>query len=164
MNKIKKITMVILLAYMSIITISCDRMYYRDGRHSLITIENNSKIHIFVYGSENYPDTTINYPCPTWFDFRVVESGASGRVVESLLGSWWEERFDLKNLQYLSVFIFEKTFLEPHILDENFIVTETMAIQRYDLTLEDLNSLNWTVPYPPDERMKNMKMYPPYGK
>ena len=33
----------------------------------------------------------------------------------------------------------------------------------YELTLEDLQRMNWTVVYPPEEAMKDMKQWPPYG-
>lgn len=35
-------------------------------------------------------------------------------------------------------------------------------LQRYRLKLEDLQKLDWTVPYPPTEAMKDMDIYPPY--
>jgi hypothetical protein len=44
----------------------------------------------------------------------------------------------------------------------NIIERDYLILRRYDLTRADLQLLNWEVPYPPDERMKNMKMYPPY--
>jgi len=53
------------------------------------------------------------------------------------------------------------------ILDEQKMTTTSQSdnfiLRRYDLTQEDLQLLNWEVSYPPDERMKNMRMYPPYG-
>jgi hypothetical protein len=168
MNNTKKISKKALLLALCIctimITVTCDPMYYRDGRHSYITLENNSEIDVCAYGTENYPDTTINHTYPTWYSFMPVKSNTSEKVVPCSLGDWWELIFDITDLQCVSVFVFDKTFLEPHIRDGNFIVTETMAVQRYDLTLEDLNSLNWTIFYPPNERMKDVKMYPPYGK
>lgn len=33
---------------------------------------------------------------------------------------------------------------------------------RYDLTYDNLKVLNDTIPFPPTEAMKNMKMWPPY--
>ena len=35
-------------------------------------------------------------------------------------------------------------------------------IQRYRLKLEDLQKLDWIVPFPPTEAMKGMDIYPPY--
>ncbi|MDR0873257.1 MAG: hypothetical protein LBN27_07320 [Prevotellaceae bacterium] len=161
--KIETIIITVLLIFASIITISCDPMYFKDGRHSTIILKNNSEKDVYVYRYGNYPDTTINESYPTSYKFRIVNAGTSNQVRPCPLGDWWEKVFDLDNLQCISIFILNATFIEPHMNDENFTVNETMALQRYDLTLEDLNGLDWTISYPPDERMKDMKMYPPYG-
>jgi len=44
-----------------------------------------------------------------------------------------------------------------------YVPFDSVFLQRYDLTIRDLDILDWTLSYPPDERMKNIKMYPPYG-
>jgi hypothetical protein len=36
-------------------------------------------------------------------------------------------------------------------------------LQRYDVSLENMEKLEWQLVYPPDERMKDIKMYPPYN-
>jgi hypothetical protein len=159
MKQIKKIA---LLMFTSAIVISCDPMYYKDDRHSYITLENNSENDIYVYGTINYPDTTISKSYLTSVEFGRVNSGISNYVIPSSLGDWWEKIFKIRDLQYISIFIFDAAFLEPHMYDKNFTVNETMALQRYDLSLQNLNDLNWKISYPPDERMKGMKMYPPY--
>jgi hypothetical protein len=43
------------------------------------------------------------------------------------------------------------------------IVDNYLVLQRYDLSLDDLNQLEWLLPFPPTEAMKYMRMYPPYG-
>jgi len=37
-----------------------------------------------------------------------------------------------------------------------------LVLQRYYLSLQDLQKLNWRVSYPPTPEMKDMKMYPAY--
>jgi hypothetical protein len=44
------------------------------------------------------------------------------------------------------------------------IYNNYMVLRRYDLSLADLQCLNWIITYPPTEAMKDMKMYPPYGE
>jgi hypothetical protein len=39
---------------------------------------------------------------------------------------------------------------------------DSVFLQRYDLTIKNLDALNWTLSFPPDDRMKDMKMYPAY--
>lgn len=36
-------------------------------------------------------------------------------------------------------------------------------IQRYDLSLQDLQDANWMLTYPPSPNMRTIKMWPPYG-
>ena len=61
---------------------------------------------------------------------------------------------------YYSVFILSyETYLEKGwegIRDDYDILV------RYDLTYDDLKALNDTIPFPPSEAMKDMKMWPPY--
>lgn len=44
------------------------------------------------------------------------------------------------------------------------IVKHYMLLKRYDLSLEDLQKLDWTLTYPPTEAMRNIRQWPPYGK
>ena len=37
-----------------------------------------------------------------------------------------------------------------------------IILQRYDLSIAELEKLNWTIYYPPTEAMKDFYMYPPY--
>jgi len=59
-------------------------------------------------------------------------------------------------------FIFDAHTVENTPLDT--IIKKYLILQRYDLTLEDFEALNWIIPYPPITKMKNMKMYPPFVK
>jgi len=66
----------------------------------------------------------------------------------------------------LSIFIINIDTLFKY--DWDVIIRDYKILRRYDLSLPDIRCLfvNSTpvIPYPPDERMKNMKMYPPYGQ
>jgi hypothetical protein len=59
----------------------------------------------------------------------------------------------------LRVFIFEGDIVTNYSWEE--IVDKHLVLQRYDLSLPDLQQLNWQISYPPSEAMKDMKMYPP---
>ena len=65
----------------------------------------------------------------------------------------------------LSVFLFYQDTLLKYNWEE--IRQGYKILKRYDLSLDDIRFLykNHTlvIPYPPDESMKSMKMYPPYG-
>jgi hypothetical protein len=60
----------------------------------------------------------------------------------------------------LYVFIFEEDVLANHPWAD--VVDKNLILQRYDLSLQDLQQLNWQISYPPSELMKDMKMYPPF--
>ena len=42
------------------------------------------------------------------------------------------------------------------------VAKDYLVLKRYDLSLEDLQRLDWQVTYPPTEQMKDVKQYPPY--
>ena len=60
----------------------------------------------------------------------------------------------------LYIFIFEEDVLVNHSWAD--VVDKNLVLQRYDLSLKDLQQLNWQISYPPSEQMKEMKMYPPF--
>ena len=60
----------------------------------------------------------------------------------------------------MSVFIFDSEILEN--IEWKEIRDNYMILKRYDLSLEDLQKLDFTLYYPPTEEMKDIKMYPPY--
>ena len=60
----------------------------------------------------------------------------------------------------LYVFIFEEDVLANHSWAD--VVDKNLVLQRYNLSLQDLQQLNWQISYPPSELMKDMKMYPPF--
>ena len=55
------------------------------------------------------------------------------------------------------IFIMDADIVELHTDFKKAI------IQRYDISLQDLQCLNWMLTYPPSENMKDIKMWPPYG-
>jgi hypothetical protein len=61
---------------------------------------------------------------------------------------------------YIRIYIFDEEVLLATSWNE--IIANYMILQRYDLTIKDLQTLNWQIPYPPTEVMKDMKMYPAY--
>ena len=62
----------------------------------------------------------------------------------------------------LFVYIFDAELIENTPWE--VIAKDYLVLKRYDLTLEDLQRLNWKITYPPTEAMKDVKQYPPYGE
>ena len=67
----------------------------------------------------------------------------------------------------VSIFYFHADTVSKYPWD--IIQRDYKILRRYDLSPQDIITLKNKydipeIPYPPDARMKNMKMYPPYGK
>ena len=60
----------------------------------------------------------------------------------------------------LSIYLFHVDTLAKYSIDE--IREDYKVLQRYDLSLEDLEHLDYKLSYPPDAKMSGVKMYPPY--
>ena len=81
--------------------------------------------------------------------------------------SFWQTRdkkwdYILKNSDTISIFIFSVDTLEKYTWDQ--IKSGYKVIIRYDLSYSNIRQLNYVIPYPPNESMRNMKMYPKYFK
>ena len=112
---------------------------------SRIAIENNSLIDILVYYDFNrYPDTSVPQQNPflndTQYELALVSSNETkiekNEFVKILNSSD----------RSMMLFIFSRDTIDrvpwPRIRDEYLV------LRRYDLTLEDLETMDWTVKYP----------------
>ena len=107
-----------------------------------------------------YPDTTI------FFSKRLGLIKAKLYFVRNIGLLPIENYFDKLPSDTLSVFYFHPDTLAKYSWEE--IQRDYNILQRYDLSIADIKMLYRKsgvpeIPYPPDERMKDMKMYPPYG-
>jgi hypothetical protein len=123
--------------------ISCDWNPYN---HYSIKIKNNSNSVVYsIYKPVLYPHSKEQ--------IKVESKQINDLFCGDQLG--WEEYIRKISSDTLVIYFSYSEFIDNDTVNNNYE-------QEYDLTLEDLNSLKWTVSYPPDEKMKNMKMYPPY--
>jgi hypothetical protein len=58
------------------------------------------------------------------------------------------------------IFIFDGTTMDN--TDWEVVKKDYLILQRYDLSLQDFQKLNWKIYYPPTPAMKDIKMWPPY--
>lgn len=117
-----------------------------------------------------YYDNGLDKEATSYFDTPsdTVNYGAlvkPGEVRNALL-SQYEFAWDNFNKQfpagYYSVFIIDgETVLEK---SWETIRKDNDYIVRYDLTFYDLKTLKQTIPFPPTEDMRDMKMWPPYDE
>jgi len=122
--------------------------------------KNNSNFDIVlyvIYGGRNiYPDTMFIFK-PT----GIIKSNVPISISQPL-----EDIIKKTPQDKLSFFFFHADTLEKYPLE--VLQRDYKVLQRYDLSSQDVVTLKNKygipeIPYPPDERMKNMKMYPPYG-
>jgi hypothetical protein len=129
--------------------------------HYTIRFINKSDKPIYIYDSGKYPDTIANgiggvISQPQFFKAEPDTENSSALWRRST----WEYIFSegiLVPSDTLMIYTLDAELAEQHHITESII-------QRYDLSLPDLQKLNWHVLYPPTEEMKNMKMYPKYGE
>jgi hypothetical protein len=125
-----------------------------------ISVYNNSGRPICECMSYFYPDTLLPYerrfsliPIYKSMVIDLCDSACD----ENTAFSWLSLPADT-----LSFFIFDYEIIERY--DWQTIRDNYMILVRYDFSHADLKKLKWNIYYPPTEEMKDMKMYPPYGK
>lgn len=100
-----------------------------------------------------YPDTLIS---ETKVQLRVSPHTTSyqGGLIST------EEVFKKYSIDTLSIYFFDADIVDNYSWET--IREEYKILKRYDLSIEDIQLLDYEIPYPPTEVMKGMRMYPPY--
>lgn len=123
-----------------------------------IYIENRSDKTITFDFSINKQDTTF-YCSDTGrtvlFD---VKSNSTFKLDDGDAYSSWDSSLKSLTVFILDGVLYEKYWQQPCDTIRKYVP----VLQRYQLTLKELQQLNWTVTYPPTEAMKDIKMHPPY--
>jgi len=97
---------------------------------------------------------------PSEGKYKIKSSEQNNRRAISS-GGCYEDKF-YNDGDTFFVFIFDAAVVENTLWE--VVAREYLVLKRYDLTLEDLQRLNWKITYPPMEAMKDVKQYPPYGE
>ena len=146
---------------------SCCEHKDSENCHYSIALSNNSdKILYAKYDSTGYPDSTNHFHGPSPLNRKECEIGAyeqnnkDALCVSRPTSSGCFELAFKSRIKTVMIFIYDSDSLKTiSFINSNY---DRLVLQRYDITLEDLQKLDWKITYPPDERMKNVKMYPPY--
>jgi hypothetical protein len=166
----KRLKMLLILVFcLSILYLSwsCDNFIQK---RYFLKIENKTDFDVCCYfylvwggGSEGvvYPDTALSFNKSELIFIKSSSEFRTSRAVSDI-NEWVAS---LPN-DTISIFIFNNDTIENYsweTVQQNYKV-----LVRYDLSSEDVQNLYnkygiTEIPYPPDYRMKNMKMYPPYG-
>ena len=153
----KKLSYLLLLFLtLTLLSGSCDD---EKDRYKL-RVNNLTDKSIYVEWTTSYPDTSlITVTNPTYNpSITKVEANTLQRSIyrNASKGLFYLEG----KIEKLSVFIFDAETLETTPWDT--VQSKSLVLQRYDLTLEELERLKWIIPYPPTSVMKDVEMYPRY--
>jgi hypothetical protein len=116
--------------------------------HTSITTVNNSDQAIYVGISElSYPDTTFvgESPAEDPVHTLIASQQANANTLYSP-ALCWEKRIPRISSGVLSVYVFDAYTIDSIPWDT--VIAQQRYAARYDLSLEDLKTQNWTLIYP----------------
>lgn len=143
----------IIVCLLSILLVSCIS-------YEPVTFYNNTDHDIGYYigmgGGDGtvYPDTLL----PNGYSHAGVYRNSD--ITINVEGTWAEWYGYLKT-DTLCFFILNSDTLNKYPWEE--IRKDYKILRRYDLSLQDLEYLEYKIYYPPTPKMRDIKMYPPYG-
>jgi hypothetical protein len=144
----------LLLLFIASVLFACPQI---ENVHESILIVNKSHKNI-VYQERINPKDTFFYCSNSGITIRPHILADSSAINKSpIRPSGWEYYLNKGQVMHLLIAdkeIYDKYWLEPCDTIHKYVP----ILHRYQLTLEDLQRMNWTVIYPPTEEMKDMEM------
>jgi len=132
-------------------------------------IENNADYDVFLHrkyfeAKHFYPDTLFSIDVPS--DRIFIKAHSTSKTYEHEKLEVYVQKMPKDTLSF---FFFHADTVNKYSWE--IIQRDYKILRRYDLSSQDIRTLYSgekgtypEIPYPPDERMKNMRMYPPYGR
>ncbi len=139
-----KKTLILIFAFV-LIAVSCGKDNF-NGYDNRLHILNNSNISIYFAPFDSYPDTSLYgrgvVPTSSAITYKV-----SAHTTEKLsVNCCWEDIISDLPCDTLMLFIFDAKVLETTPWDT--VKAKYLVLKRYDLSLQDLEDMNWTITYP----------------
>ena len=141
-----------------------------DNHHYRIPFKNDADYSLYIlaeskeqyFMSPHYQDTILqSYYCnPSKDTLNHLISPKEEYETAFFRRSFYEAQFG-NEYDTLLVFIFNADTLDFYGWDS--VCANYKVLQRYDLSLEDLQYLDFKLCFPPSETMKQIHMWPPYG-
>ena len=132
-----------------------------DTEHHHILFYNASEYDIYINLSFYYPDTSLvheqNVMTPGW-NYKVTAHSVNNDAFENC--NSYEVEFGYM-YDTIIVFIYNSDTLALYGWD--YVKEHNLIAQRYDLSLDNLQQLDWRLQFPPSSKMQHIKMWPPYG-
>lgn len=144
----KALFFLILVVALSAINSTCE--HESDNCHYYIAIQNNSNKAIYVINSKGYPDSTyFKYgpnPVLSSHIYKVLpgETNTNNKGRECI-EDLWEYLYESSGNKMM-YYIFDAQTLETTPWDT--VCKKYLVLKRYDLSLADLQRMNWTITYP----------------
>lgn len=168
MKTLKTIKLAIIVIVVILVTHSC----YKDSedRHYRIPFKNNTQRTLYVdisihwdwYSQIDYLDTLLSWTTdPSRHPEETMVKPYGEDPDACFRRSFYESSFNHHGFDTLIVFVFDADTLEA--LGWDSVCSNYKVLQRYDLSLEDLQALDFKLCFPPSESIKRIHMWPPYG-
>lgn len=135
---------VLYLTFICMIFFAATCNHEDENCHKSIDIINNSDDAIYFDYSLSYPDTLTLYPNPSLDPGYFKIAGHSSQ--NDINRDCFEGTLITNPEGKIMYFVYDATTLETTPWDT--VVKYYMVLKRYDLSLEDLQGMNWTITYP----------------
>ena len=130
----------LMLAYLLTVNLSC---HMCKDEELTLRVNNVSEKAIYVSWTRDNSDTSLNHIVnPTYYS--QIKKVAAHSVQKDYYGAPSQAIF--KDTDTLTVFVFDAQVLETTPWDT--VKAKYLVLKRYDLSLDDLNKLNWEITYP----------------
>jgi hypothetical protein len=123
-------------------TAACRKLNLFGGEDDKLIIQNNSNLRIYIYPQVNYPDTTINPYNPSVNENYEVFPHTEKRIIQHS----WDQVVTMSPSDTLMMFIYDANMIDSTSWDT--VIYNYITLMRYDLSLEDLQGMNWKITYP----------------
>jgi hypothetical protein len=128
MNRI----VIVVLVFVTIVVYNCTKEIHHD-----LSIQNKSSKTIIASFGDYFPDTTLR--CG-----QAYSQIAINEEYTLFLRNGWEN--ELNRIKYFQIFILDSAVYKTYPCDT--IKKYNIILKHYQLTLEDIENLNWVISYP----------------
>jgi hypothetical protein len=124
-----------------VITNCCDKSPF-GGEDDRLMIMNKSHKRLYVYPQINYPDTSIADYNPSNDEKYEIQPNSSKRIISRS----WDQLVSSCDADTLMIFIYDAELVDSTNWD--IVIKDYLILKRFDLSLEDFLTTNWTLSYP----------------
>ncbi len=128
-----------------------------EERHHHVRFVNHCAFPIRVY---NQSGTSLRYV--EWIkdnnsSYYVPANSVNDNALSARRGRYLERRYEEVDA---TVFVLDARYSYNEVINRES--DDGIVLVRYDVSLQDFKDLDWEISFPPDERMKDIRMWPSY--